>query len=217
MISDKKTGGKPMGGRGSGTWYRWSKKAVVEDCRALDINRMVKSGAIPRSGWRAGSWVWTDTTTGEQTSTISYEVDTRNPDDAFLRLHYTFTRTQQKIDYKIRLTCTDANYGGKRFWAICPVKGVRVSRLYLHPGGDIFASRQAYGLSYASQSECPAGRAISKKWRIVRKTGGYDYPVRPKGMHQKTYDRILDEFWGQEEICNLALMRKLGPMFEAYL
>lgn len=198
-----------MGGHGSGNWYR-SKKTYVDDCRCLDINRMVKLGAIPRNGWQSGSWFWKDAETGETKSTIGYEADTRNTANPYIRIHYTFTEGQRKIDYKVYLSRTQAHYGGERFWFICPSKGRRVSKLYLHPGGDIFASRHAYGLAYESQSESPSDRANSKKWKIVRKTGGDYCPVRPKGMHHKTFERILDEFWRLEELCDWHLIKKFG-------
>lgn len=205
-----------MGGRGSGNWYRWNKKAVIEDCRCLDINWMVKLGAIPKCGWRNGSWIWTDSETGETNSTIGYEADTRVPENSFLRVHYTFTESQKRIDYKIRLSRSKANYGGERFWFLCPVTGKRVSKLYLHPGGDIFASRHAYGLAYRTQSESWEYRAVSKKWKIVRKAGGDCYPVRPKGMHKKNYGKIVSDFCRQEELCDRILCQKMG-MLEEFL
>lgn len=193
-----------MGGQGSGSWYRWNKKTTVEDCRVLDLNHMRKCGSILTQGMRSGSWVWYDAETGEKLSSISYESNTLEPHNSYLRIHYTIRDSQKKIDYKVRLERTSTNYG-ERFWFICPAKGKRVTKLYLPYGGDIFASRHAYRLPYASQSKTAVDRAISKKWKLVRKTGGDSYPVRPKGMHHKTYERLLNKFWQIEEECDAHL------------
>jgi len=190
-----------MGGAGSGAWYRWNKKAHVDDCRCLDINRMVKLGAIKNDCLKSGSWQWVDNETGEKKASISYETNTLDKNNPYVRLYYTLTLWDKKIDYKIPLSLTRPHYGGERFWFVCTVKGIRTSKLYLPAGGDIFASRQAYRLLYGSQSETSVDRAFRKKWKIVGKTKGDNFPIKPKGMHDKTFERILDEFFAQEDIC----------------
>lgn len=70
----------------------------------------------------------------------------------------------------------------------------------LHPGGDIFASRHAYRLSYACQSENAYDRAIRKMWKLKNRLGGDDnFYFRPKGMHQKTFDRLVEKTLKAEE------------------
>jgi hypothetical protein len=179
--------------------YRY---ANTNNARCLDINRMVKEKTISPSIWCSGLWVWTDKSTGEQVASVSYESDTHNKQDSFLRIHYTLTKEQKKIDYKIQLSRTQANYGGERFWFICPVTGRRVSKLYLPSGGDIFASRHAYKLLYACQNEGYKDRMLRKKWKLLGKLDpDLNYPYRPKGMHQKTYERLLEKYNQQEDIC----------------
>ena len=66
--------------------------------------------------------------------------------DEHLEVIYTNTRGGERKDVRqtVRLTFTRPNYGGKRWWMLCPVSGRRVGKLYLPPGGDVFASRQAW-------------------------------------------------------------------------
>lgn len=199
-----------MGGRGSGSWTRWGKRANTDNASRLDINRMVKQGAIPRAGWCSGLWVWSDKETGKQNSSISYEANTNDKDDLYLRVYYTLKHQNKEMDYKIRIVRTRPNYGGERFWFICPAKGIRVSKLYLPYGGDMFASRQAYRLKYGSQSETSHDRALRKKWKLLAKFDDYlDLPMRPKGMHQKTYERLLAEYDRQDYICNGYLLQAM--------
>lgn len=35
-----------MGGPGSGNWYRWGSKTTVEQCLALDVNKLAKDGFL---------------------------------------------------------------------------------------------------------------------------------------------------------------------------
>jgi len=206
-----------MGGIGSGCYYR-SRKTTVNDCTCpLDINSMIKLGAIPAQGSRLGGWHWTDPNTGEQVSSIRYEADTRDPHHAFLRLKYTVTDTGEKLDYKIRLERTRPNYGGWRWWFICPYTGKRVTKLYLPYGGRKFASRHAYGLPYACQSEAPHDRTMRKMWKLKSRLGGHDeYSRRPKGMHRKTHERLCNQIWEAEEIADLYFLQKMAPLAEKY-
>lgn len=190
-----------MGGRGSGTWYRWDTKTKLDEGLQLNMNRIIRCKTVMPGIWHSGAWAWTNTKTGEQTASISYEVNTCDPADMWIRLRYTQTCQNEKhdMDYKVRLATTTPHYGGKRFWFICPQTGKRTSILYSPPGSKWFASRHAYNLKYASQSEGPHDRVISRKFRLQGKLGGENYYRKPKGMHQKTYDRLLGKYWKAEE------------------
>ena len=60
----------------------------------------------------------------------------------------------EPLDYRIRLVTTIPNYGGRRWWFICPLSRDdggsprRVSKLYLPPGERYFGSREGYALTY---------------------------------------------------------------------
>lgn len=71
----------------------------------------------------------------------------------------------------------------------------RVRKLYLAPGQKYFAGRRCCELSYASQREDYAHRALSKAQAIRVRLGssaaiGEQFPPRPKRMQWKTY-RLL--------------------------
>lgn len=199
-----------MGGYGSGNYYRWGGKPTLDDCRNVDINRMVKQGAIGEGCFRSGNWVWTNKETGEQMSRIGYECNTLDKADSYLHLSYKFTNSDQSVNYKVRLVRTYPRYGGVRFWFICPERGKRVAKLYLIPSDGRFVSRHVYKVYYASQMRGKSDRVIDKKWKILEKVDGTYFPQRPKGMHQKTFDRIADKFYAQEELCERMLIERFG-------
>ena len=129
------------------------------------------------------------------------------PGDERLELNDTNTRRGERKDehQTIRLTFTQPHYGGKRWWMLCPVSGRRVGKLYLPPGGDIFASRQAWRLGYQSQRDAHRDRPFERLFRLQRKLGGpqgYEEPIfKPKGMWQRTWQRHLDEYWRLDAEC----------------
>jgi hypothetical protein len=98
-------------------------------------------------------------------------------------------------EYPVYLDWTPCNYGGKRPWFLCPALGCsrRVAVLY---GGGIFACRRCHHLAFESQREQSHYRALRRTQAIRMKLGGSGsmaelFPAKPKGMHWRTYDRLL--------------------------
>ncbi len=109
-------------------------------------------------GWRSGTITWTSGWS-ETKSSVGVVVVTGD-DEEYLRIHYTQTDRdtgeKKDFDYKIPLLSTLCNYGGKRYWFRCPwykngrYCGRRVGVLY--KGGDYFACRHCYNITYASRN-----------------------------------------------------------------
>jgi hypothetical protein len=105
------------------------------------------------------------------------------------------------VDDRFDLVSTQPNYGGRRWWFVCPrivsgrVCGRRVRKLFRAPGEEYFACRQCCDLRYASQREDNMRRALSKAQAIRLRLGGSaamddEFPPKPKRMRWKTY-RLL--------------------------
>ena len=132
-----------MGGRGSG-WQR-ERKTTVEEGLVLDVKDLVAMGAIvPR--WREGSLSWRSG--AETVATLEYGSSTYSQGEGTLWLWYVIDG--KSMHYTISLVSTVPHYGGRRWWFICPIKKIRVAKLYLPPGATTFASRQTYSLTYRS-------------------------------------------------------------------
>lgn len=199
-----------MGGKGSGTWYRWNTKTTLDDCRVLNINRMQKQGAIKPNNFKAGRWVWTNTETNEEVSSIGYTCHTLDADNEYININYKMTNSGEKIDYDVKLVKTYPNYGGVRYWFICPVTGKRVAKLYRTPYDNRFISRHVYKLLYASQSESIFSKLGNKRYKLMRKLdSNYSFPVRPKGMHHKTFERIANQVHALDEYADYLLYMSL--------
>jgi hypothetical protein len=157
-----------------------------------------REGLLQPGMCRSGLWGWREAMTGKVMRRIEYYVDTGV--DPHARLAYSFPPTGEHLDYRLDLVSTCPNYGGQRWWFVCPggVSGAcrrRVRKLYVAPGEKYFACRRCCDLRYASQREDDAHRAMSKAQAIRMRLGGSaamheEFPGKPKRMRWKTY-RLL--------------------------
>lgn len=128
-----------------------------------------------------------------------------------LELTYTSTRHGKRRDVRqtVHLTHTVPNYGGKRWWIWCPVSRRRVGKLYLPPGGDVFASRQAWRLGYQCQRDAARDRPFERLFRLQKKLGcteGWERPIfKPKGMWERTWQRHLAEYRELDQQCAIEM------------
>jgi hypothetical protein len=177
-----------MGGTGSGNHYHWwrsGKKDTVEDCRWLESNRWMREGILAPNVWHTGSWCWFRADDGKtRTADITYEVNTIEV-APWVRLHYSFKATGDALDYKVRLATTRPQFGGIRWWFICPliVNGVpcgrRVGKLYLAPRARHFGCRHCHELTYTS---CQESHKNDCFYRSMARNTGYDFLTVKKAM-----------------------------------
>lgn len=195
-----------MGGFGSGNWYRSSSKNLVENYLCLDICKLNRESMLSSPRMIFLSW--------SNGSNIAIKLE---PDS--IELSYSVSRNGQKedVNYTVLLSWTSCNYGGKRPWFICPGKGCnrRVANLYLM--GKYFLCRPCHDLVYSSQRDAREFRLLHKARKMYKKLGVKNHDdlfiaPKPKGMHQKTYDRLYDEAIDLDLKASQAMMRKLGQL-----
>ena len=160
-----------MGGYGSGC--QGSSKAIVEDSLTLSIKRLVEEEVVALGRWQSGTWMWSYP--GEEPhASISYEVHTLDPADPWLRISGRVGG--EPVAYRIGLETTQPNFGGLRWWFICPCSGLRAAKLHLPHGGKYFAHRKAYGLTYRSCQESGQFRGLFR--RLAAEMGTSEASVR---------------------------------------
>ena len=106
--------------------------------------------------------------------------------EKYVRFYYTLTNRSSgektDYDYKVALTTTRCNFGGVRYWFICPLSrngvycGRRVAKLYKAPGANYFGCRHCYNLSYESRNEPRFARP-----------GGIGYPIKAERLYEELY------------------------------
>lgn len=141
-----------MGGIGSGNSYRsMGRKATVEESLTLSMKDLRRRLHVGMTGKL--TWTWR----GGHTSSIGYYV-TGGEDSRAIKLHYRWG-DKEDISIPVRLTTTPTQFGGPRWWFICPlIVGGRVcerraGKLHLPPGAKYFGCRKCHNLTYRSSQE----------------------------------------------------------------
>lgn len=183
-----------MGGIGSGRpgWRR-----CVTEFRALDVNALRRRGYLEvgsRHGW---SWPMA----GGRVCHVDLAAS-----DATLNVDLLIGHGGggwRQASHVVPLTWLPCAKGGRRPLFECPNErggrpcGRRAVRMYLD-GQRLKCSRCA-DLAYGSQSEGPEERLLRKARRLRARLGetewrGIDRPLppRPRGMHRRTHDRLVE-------------------------
>lgn len=204
-----------MGGFGSGRQYG---RPIAEEALRIDLAWMLRRGLARPGHSITGKLSWT--CRGQPSGNINYTCDMRDPECGLLELRFTHTsrRTGQAKDHVQRVTLryTQPHFGGQRWWMHCPVTGERVGKLYVPAGGDIFASRKAWRIGYRSQRVSARDKPFETLNRLQRRLGVEEgwggYPLRPKGMHRRTYEPLERRYWELEDECERVMVRHLGNL-----
>jgi hypothetical protein len=138
--------------------WSYSDRRTTEECKSISTKWLKDNGYF--CGFKWGGMRWTNYA-GEETGSISFQVSVEG-DMGYIRFQYTqtdrFSKEETHLGYKVDLVSTPCNYGGKRWWFICPlvINGKacnrRVGVLYLG-GGKYFGCRHCYNLTYRSCKE----------------------------------------------------------------
>lgn len=197
-----------MGGFGSGNY---GGRPTADISMKVDLCWMIRTGKAVPGQWISGSLSWQ--CGGQHAGSVSYVAQMEDPEDSYLRLSFWRgpKEDRESVEQKIRLAFTEPNFGGRRWWMICPYSGSRAGKLYLPNGGDRFASRKAWRLAYQSQRIAHRDRAFEKLFRLQRKLKceqGWDSWIsRPKGMWHRTFKRHLQEFERLDAQCGTEMAR----------
>lgn len=140
-----------MGGFGSGPQRPGGPKRTAESCRSIDTLNLRRWGLlIPgRSSSGVLSWGRDDP---RYPLRVKFTVRTADTSGS-VQLKY-LDPIAGELDYSVHLVTTPCNYGGVRWWFVCPLVvagrtcGRRVRKLYL--SGRVFGCRHCHALTYVS-------------------------------------------------------------------
>lgn len=151
-----------MGGPGSGR-RRTRAKQVVENCIVLSSAELQRRKLLRPNFQTVAEMICPPPRAGDTPLSIHCEVDTFDPHDASLKLHYRPRTDEGPVELRVQLTTTPLPWGGVRWWFICPLKrggqesGRRCDKLYLPPRAGWFGCRKCYDLTYRSCRQTRAG------------------------------------------------------------
>jgi hypothetical protein len=192
-------------------------RPLCENCVSIDVRRWHREGRLHAG--RQFSWSW------EQGEASAGSIKVRVEQDAVILDYGTQNRdgsAWKPIKQRLPIVWTECHLGGRRPWLICEASsggracGRRAAVLYC--ADEVFACRKCYGLSYASQQETPLHRGIRKARKIRKRLGGDDdlltrrFPLKPKGMHRQTYQRLREQAEAALA-CSYAISNKWSARF----
>jgi hypothetical protein len=164
-------------------------KRTTNQMIALDIRQVHRAGGLVPGHLSSRAWTWSSGSVtrvfldaGIDLVTLSYRRSTQGG------------RWQECVQ-RVPVEWTPCNYGGRRPWWICPGCGMRVAILY---GGRKYACRHCHDLTYRSTRAAPQSKHFTRANKVRTRLGwggGVASPIgdRPKGMHMKTYLRLVNE------------------------
>lgn len=196
-----------MGGFGSGGWNSRG-RGTADQAKRLDVNYLNRAGYLTPGVTSNQSW----NCGGEPAGNICIHAS----DDGITLVYRTSSNGGEWQDVRepVTIIWEPCNFGGQRPYFLCPRCGNRIMKLY---GLDRFLCRSCNHLAYQCQRESASDRTLRKDWKLRAKLGGkpgMDSPIpdKPKGMHWRTYNRIVDEIYRVECIVDehtIALVARL--------
>ena len=209
---------------GGWSYVRPRGKPPTEGALRIDLADCIRKGMMCPGRRVSGTMSWTQVRTQEVIGTIGYESCMISAECAWMRLHYTRTPPDgPKVarDYRVEVEVTRPNYGGIRWWFLCPKSGRRVQVLYKPGFGDIFASRQAWGLAYQSQRQSPEERADERSLEARKKLNVWDQNLldmpfcpKPKWMRWKTHRRLVGVIRQSYDMNMRYMVRRWGSVLD---
>lgn len=130
-----------------------------------------------------------------------------------------FYDTRSGHEQKIQIVWTACRFGGERPWFECPRScGRRVTKLYAL--NSWFACRHCYGLGYSSQYQAAGERNAWRAHRIRKRLAAEGelsdvFPLKPRGMHRRTFDRLRRLHDMAEEAAARGLLNHFARALEA--
>jgi hypothetical protein len=200
-----------MGAKGSG---RRGGGRCTDDMYALDIRAMKRRGLLEDG--RHFCWTWRRH--GERVATVALWID-----GGRARLTDLLNRpagdgaAPEPLVHWIEMTSTPCALGGRRAWWVCPIPscGRRVAILY--SSRRVFVCRHCHRLAYRSQRETQTDRLIRRAEKIKKRLGWpagllNDGSGKPKGMHWRTYWRLLRRQVDAQAIALQAFGAQMGML-----
>lgn len=187
-------------------WLTNGRRSTTDDLRRFSVHQIARHG-LKVAGAR---FIWRWPRDGEPVASIGARVK-GDAESAELLLEYKLNG--EPIAQRIRLLSSPCQFGGARWFGICPSTGRRVAHLYIGPSGAL--SRHAYRLAFDSSRECAVDRSLRRRNKALAKLKSDDpqLPLKPKGMHWHTYERTVEAVYNEVETFDRLMLARFGANF----
>jgi hypothetical protein len=115
----------------------------------------------------------------------------------------------------VRVEASGQPFGGHRWQFRCPICGLRRRRLFLPAAASRFGCRRCHSVRYVSQLSSKSDQWRRRAGKLYRRAGtssGADFHYKPRGMHCRTFNALIDH---AEELEARAFLRDTAPFLAA--
>jgi len=162
-------------------------QATVDDCLALNANRLAKMGLFSHAGTRASVKWGSGANIG-----LAYTGDT---------LELLYSMDGEPNNQTVRITKAPCHFGGVRYYMHCP--GCRKRRYKLHLANSGFYCRECYRLPYYSQQCGYLDGLIHQKHKVEAK-------LESKNMRTTTRVRLIEQLCATDNRIDRAMVARFG-------
>jgi len=172
-------------------------KRIAESINSIRIFWLKKKGFLG-GGYRVGSLNWSCNGENRGSIGIAINLDNSSHND-YANLKYTHTdywsEEKSEMDYNVSLESTPCNYGGRRYWFICPLSsngrycGRRVGVIYAV--GKWFGCRHCAYIAYSSQMRGGRYRGTSINCPDIDKKESELKRWHYRGKPTRKYRRVI--------------------------
>ncbi len=189
-------------------WYHFTKKQTTDELLKLSIGWLKKQKSIQENSKINGELCWKrycDSSKPTNIASINF-LSNFIGGNKYIELSYTYNN-QEAIRYKIQIDTSIPNYGGKRYWFICPKCNRKVAFLYLR---KTFLCRHCNKLTYKTQQVGYSNRMSIKSQKYKNRVMKNDNKKR--WVHWKTFYNTMDKADYYEDLSYINFYKKICKM-----
>ena len=186
-------------------WYHHNKKRTTKDLLELSISWLKKEKYLQKNTKKGGSIYWTRTCGGGKPQRIGAINFLSNfiGENHYIELMYSYNGSEP-FNCRVQIASTKPNYGGERYWFVCPRCGRKVAFLY---GAMYFLCRHCHNLTYKTQQVGFMDRMLELRNKYQNKVdkGG----CKRRWVHWCTYHKLMDKADYYEYQALISMHKKL--------
>lgn len=193
-------------------WIHWAGKRMprrlehytTDDTLSLDIRQLQRHADLRGSMSLSVRW-----TNGCSKSSVGLTVD--GGTDVILSYAGGSGGTHTE---NLEITWTRPYFGGERPWWTCPSCS-RCCAIVYAIGSNPFVCRLCASLTYVTSQSDGFNRAMRKSLERQRRLGweiGEPFPLKPKGMHRRRWERLVAEYSAAASVAHVAFEKWADQM-----
>ena len=174
----------------TGTWQRKNAKPLAEDCLFFEIAqipKLIMQRVVKQRECLTLEW------TSDDNQLITCKATVAAAAQSAVRL---VNKTNDGQTHCVNLVSHKPNYGGERFYFLCPISQRRCTKLYWHPKSKRLSAIDPAFYSRTSQCLAKNRQHLYQAQKLIARHGINQAPFlqRPRYLHLKKFQRVTADY-----------------------